>query len=261
MVLEDFYRKAPREIREIMYGSMLGDQTINVREQNLLPSTTRPEVRNIGNLVNATAGIFEPFWDALASAGYKGLLNSDFDSNITHEMVETFYFHSRYRFVDLTYVPRYLNFRINYIDLGMHQLVKTVEVYHFFNSGACIRPVSSDLAMDPISLADSLDRYARNMQYLHSLKPKSSILLTLQFAEHLLQPSVADKNAAVHIDYLTVLFPELEKLVKAGYKVSVKLGYLLKFRVWKEELTAECWTRKIECHQMVSHSSIARNTY
>jgi hypothetical protein len=55
-----------------------------------------------------------------------------------------------------------------------------------------------------------------------------------------MQRSAADRSAAIDVKELAVLFSELRSLLDAGYMVSVKLGYLLKFEVKKEELTVAC---------------------
>jgi hypothetical protein len=67
----------------------------------------------------------------------------------------------------------------------------------------------------------------------------------------LLQPA-ADQSAAIDVDELAILFSELCSLLDARIKVSIKLGYLLKFEVKKEELTVACWSQKIADHQEVS---------
>jgi len=63
---------------------------------------------------------------------------------------------------------------------------------------------------------------------------------------------VADSSAAVPPRYLALLFPSIQKLLTAEYRVTVKLGYHLKFKVVSEEMTEECWAEKLEKHHKVS---------
>jgi hypothetical protein len=63
---------------------------------------------------------------------------------------------------------------------------------------------------------------------------------------------VADPSAAVPVSDLALLFPSIQELVAAHYRVTVKLGFYLKFKVVSEDLTEECWREKVENHFKVS---------
>jgi hypothetical protein len=54
---------------------------------------------------------------------------------------------------------------------------------------------------------------------------------------------------------ISIIFPELQDLIEAGYEVTMKIGYRLKFRVNVEELTEDHWAQKIEDHQKVCQLS------
>jgi len=89
---------------------------------------------------------------------------------------------------------------------------------------------------------------------LHTLKTGANILLSFQaIPTDAVIRAMADPSAAVPPRDLALLFPSIRKLVTAEWRVTVKLGYILKFKVVSEELTEECWKDKIEKHYKVSY--------
>ena len=91
------------------------------------------------------------------------------------------------------------------------------------------------------------------MAELHTLKTGANILLSFQAIPTVAAMNVvADFSAAVPPRDLALLFPSIRKLITAENRVTVKLGYILKFKAVSEELTEECWKEKIETHYKVS---------
>ena len=91
------------------------------------------------------------------------------------------------------------------------------------------------------------------MAELHTLKTGAHILLSFHaIPTDAVFRAMADPSAAVPPRDLALLFQGIQKLVTAEYRVTVKLGYHLKFKVASEELTEECWKEKIEKHYKVS---------
>ena len=92
------------------------------------------------------------------------------------------------------------------------------------------------------------------MTELYTLKTGANILLSFQaIPTDAVFRAMADPSAAVPPRDLALLFPGIQNLIAAEYRVTVKLGYHLKFKVVSEELTEECWKEKIEDNDKVSH--------
>jgi hypothetical protein len=98
----------------------------------------------------------------------------------------------------------------------------------------------------------TLPAFRDDLKHLKGLKQGSKILSQVQFEDALLNRQAADKSAAVPMASISIIFPKLRYLIKAGYEDTMKIGYILKFRVNVEELTEDHWAQKIEDHQKVN---------
>jgi hypothetical protein len=158
--------------------------------------------------------------------------------NIRKELVETFYSLPTFRCIQPRDVELLLQPRTAGYDVDPRLFVGKVQVYHYVS-----RKSQSET---------SLPSFRDSLTHLKGLKQGSKILLQVQFEDGLLSSQVADKSAAVPMVSISIIFPELRDFIKAGYEVTMKTGYMLKFRVNVEGLTEDHWAQKIEDHQKVS---------
>jgi hypothetical protein len=222
-ILVSFHLRLPREIRDLVYKSMLGPQMVMIHAQNLCFKTSDacPHLASAkeGRLYTSS----EPFWAAITSRGYHHISSGRTIDNVTQEFAETFFSQAGYRFISLKDVSQYLRCRVVDFELNLKELVKSIEVYQHFQSPAYIAGTIPAPDLVPKPLNQQLASYCDSLRRLTCLKNGTEITLALHFSAGFIRPA-ADTSAAVPVPDVAILFPEIRKLVEAGYKVSVKVG-------------------------------------
>jgi hypothetical protein len=110
--LTSTYKRLPRELRDMVYGFMIGQDAVHVRGQDFLKLGA-----SSGHVEAAPTHVSsEPFWDAMVSGGYGYLSRDHLDPGITRELAETFYSIARHRFVAFHHVQQYMDCKIVSLD-------------------------------------------------------------------------------------------------------------------------------------------------
>ncbi|KAI4638612.1 hypothetical protein J4E93_009913 [Alternaria ventricosa] len=242
IVLELFQTKFARELRDDVYGYMIGgDQlAISINLHDLVASAS-PAFAIAGH---TSASRSKHFQTSLTRNGYGHLLEARTILKDTMlELAHAWYRLSTFRFMQAIHVDLFLRTDFHGFGLDTQKLIRSVE-------GKLFTPVNS--SGDSTILAKSLAE-------LHTLKTGANILLSLQALPTVaVMNVVADSSAAIPPRYLALLFTSIQKLLTAEYRVTVKLGYHLKFKVVSEELTEECWAEKLEKHHKAILAKRAR---
>ena len=154
---------------------------------------------------------------------------------IIKKLAHTYYETAVHRFVHGIDLKIFNGSKIHAYDIDLTS-ARNIELFTYFSA-----PYSQH-AVEGLRL---------DVQNLHGLRHTSKILLTIHHNMRS-RSDTPDRTAAVPVDRLAFIFPGLRSLVEAGHKMSVKLGYLLRLVIKVEDLTAECWTDKINKQQDVS---------
>jgi hypothetical protein len=228
-LIDQLDTKLPPELRDEVYGYILGPKTIGVSSNEMF-QTVSAEYAIPGH---TTACRSDQFRTTLASQGYGHLLESRaMPTHLMLELASVWYRLSTFRFTTTDHVCSFLETNFHGFSLNPQKLVRSIELFTVVHWQS-----------DCVNLA-------RGLSELHTLKRYASIQLSFLPApsNHTL---VADASAAIPISHLALLFPSLRELVAAQYCVTVKLGYHLKFKVVGEDLTEESWADKVEGHYKV----------
>ncbi|KAI4702621.1 hypothetical protein J4E89_010342 [Alternaria sp. Ai002NY15] len=232
IILELLETKFARELRDEVYGYMIGgDQlAISINHHDLVASAS-PAFAIPGH---TSASRSKHFQTSLTRNGYGHLFEARAILKDTMlELVHAWYRLSTFRFMHALHVDLFLRTDFHGFGLDTQKLIRSVE-------GKLFTPVNS--STDCVKLA-------KDLAELHTLKTGTNILLSFQaIPTDAVRRATADASAAVPPQDLALLFPGIQKLVTAEYRVTVKLGYHLKFKVVSEELTEECWAEKLEKH-------------
>jgi hypothetical protein len=234
ILIDQLDTKLPPELRDEVYGYILGQKTIGVSSNEMF-QTTSTEYAIPGHTTTCRS---DQFRTTLASQGYGHLLESRaMPTDLMLELASVWYRLSTFRFTTTDHVCSFLETNFHGFSLNPQKLVRSIELF------TVVRWQS-----DCVNLA-------RGLSELHTLKRHASIQLSFLPAPSKPAPSmhtlVADASAAIPISHLALLFPSIRELVAAEYCVTVKLGYHLKFKVVGEDLTEESWADKVEGHYKV----------
>ncbi|KAI4911452.1 uncharacterized protein J4E92_010265 [Alternaria infectoria] len=223
VVLELLETKFARELRDEVYSYIIDDQmAISINHHDLMASAS-PAFAIPGH---TSASRSKHFQTSLIRNGYGHLLEARAILKDTMlELALAWYRLSTFRFMQAHHVNSFLETDFHGFGLDTQKLIRSIE----------------DLAE------------------LYTLKTGANILLSFQaIPTDAVIRAMADPSAAVPPPDLALLFPGIQKLVTAEYRVTVKLGYHLKFKVVSEELTEECWKQKLEDHHKVMLAKRAR---
>ncbi|KAI4950278.1 hypothetical protein J4E91_004935 [Alternaria rosae] len=229
IVLDLLNAKLAQELRDEVYGYVIGDQrAISINTHDLFESAS-PAFAIPGH---TRASRSKHFQKTLTSRGYGHLLEARAIPRHTMlELASAWYRTSTFRFMEPHHISLFLETDFQGFGIDTQKLIRSIELFTPVNwSGDCI------------TLAEDLAE-------LHTLKTRANILLSFQAMQTRgVVVAVADLSAAIPLPDLALLFPSIQKLVAAEYRVTVKLGYHLKFKVVSEDLTEECWAGKIGDH-------------
>lgn len=255
-ILASVYLRLPREIRDIVYGFMLGQEKVSVHEKDLCITATDPplEAGDTARCIYTTSS--EPFWIALAARGYHNISPGRVVDSILQELGGAFFSQACYEFFDFDHVPRYLRYKDADFELDLKHLIKTIEVSTFFNAPTGISTTST--VWDSIrksELIKHMSDYRADLKRLYVLKHGTQITLTLRYDKAFTDPT-SEALGILLMEELAMLFPDLAKLVEAGYEVWLKLGYMPRFMIKKGEFNEASWGKKIENHQDVSQPEV-----
>ncbi|KAI4643299.1 uncharacterized protein J4E79_011239 [Alternaria viburni] len=234
IILELFQTKFARELRDEVYGYILRDQmAISINHHDLVASAS-PAFAIPGH---TSASRSKHFQTSLTRNGYGHLLEARAILKDTMlELAHAWYRLSTFRFMHALHVELFLRTDFHGFGLDTQKLIRSIE-------GKLFTPVNS--SGDCVKLA-------KDLAELHTLKTGANILLSFQaIPTDAVRRAMADSSAAIQPRDLALLFPGIQKLITAEYRVTVKLGYHLKFKVVSEELTEECWKEKLEDHDKV----------
>jgi len=236
-LLQQMHAKLPRELRDIVYFYILGEQQVAVTK-------TSSAIISIGNPGILDAAMSALFCDRLASRDYRHLIKAGAIPQAAKlELVESWCALSTFRFASLDDLGNFLTHHGRGWGLDPRVHVKKVEFYNYVSS------------KDDVT--DSLNEVKRSFGWFHTMKPRAEITLSLHFADSHCGAG-ADRTAVVPVAILLrELQAEILRLLYKGYKVNMKFGYVLKFAVQADELTEECWNEKIRAHQEVSRGQKA----
>ncbi|KAI4669662.1 uncharacterized protein J4E88_009944 [Alternaria novae-zelandiae] len=227
--------KFARELRDEVYGYMIGgDQlAISINHHDLV-ATASPAFAIPGH---TSASRSRHFQTSLERNGYGHLLEARAILKDTMlELAHAWYGLSTFRFMQAIHVEVFLRTDFHGFGLDTQKLIRSIE-------GKLFTPVNS---------SGDCDKLAKDLAELHTLKTGANILLSFQAIQTVAARNVvADSSAAIQPRDLALLFPGIQKLITAEYRVTVKLGYHLKFKVVSEEMTEECWKEKLEDHDKI----------
>jgi len=252
LIFDEMLVKLPLETRNQVYGALLGVQTgVGVRQQDVdEPDADCIDLGAFHNTAKKTL-----FSIALKREDCSHLLTASMiPVQVLREIIEHWYFTSKFRFTDASLLARFLSPRRReprfYLrslarqpasDLSSVESLRNVELYQHIKGGNSDDHIG--LYIPVLSMALSL---------MVAFTSNQKILLTLHF-DKMHCSGVADQSAGIPLDEVQDLIPHIRSLVLKGHHITMKFGYALKFNVKLEELSVECWQGKIEAHQAVCH--------
>lgn len=252
LIFDEMLATLPLEIRNQVYGALLGVQTgVGVRQQDVdSPDAVCIDLWAFHNTAKKTL-----FSITLEKEDCNHLLaESMIPVHVLREIIEHWYFTSRFRFTDASLLAKFLSLqrrepqfclrsstRKPASDLSSVESIRNVELYQHIKGGNSGDHIS--LYIPVFSMALSL---------MVAFNTSKKILLTLHF-DKIHCSGMADQSAGIPLDKVQDLIPHIRSLLSKGHHITMKFGYALKFKVKLEELSVACWQGKIAAHQAVRH--------
>jgi hypothetical protein len=241
MLLENMHATLPRELRDMVYGFIVGEQAVEIRCEDLYHSWSFASIFHDSAILSRE----------LASRGYSYLVGpSTMPKEVLYELANIRYAISVFVFV-------------NPCD-------RCPPMQYFDSTGVSIPRISKEQLNLDLHPFDKI-RKVKMIQYVSGKEDVNSLFF--EFSKHILLPNglktspdlliiVGFKNykhtiteAIKQVKELAIIFPSMRSLLEAGYKVTMRYGFIFEFKVTLEELTVDCWTYKIRAYQAVCHST------
>ncbi|KAF1850370.1 uncharacterized protein K460DRAFT_400437 [Cucurbitaria berberidis CBS 394.84] len=217
-ICDDMQCKLPREIREMIYDSLIVDRLVSIDEEDFKPikelEATRPLLSNC-----------------------KYLLDPAFaDPATKYEVLEFWYKSCTFHFESEGFVNKLVEQDFWDLQLPVYDLVKKIAVQVWY----------------PEVLRKTEARYYNNraialkeLECLFALKPRTHITLILPTEKSRAIWDYTDEDIQLLVSFYSEVFPLAERLIDSGYRLSVEVDPALSFDVTKAELSDEFWVQMI----------------
>jgi hypothetical protein len=235
--LQKLHANLPLELRDIVYGFILGEQLVGVAKK--AHHTQEPgKLARPPSIAELRAGAL--LASQLTSNGYADLLARDAMPNcMMYELAEVWLHSSIFRSATSNELRYFLDNPGTFYVLSPRAHISKIEFYSY---------IGPQTSVDDWGLLVELRQIVR---YLGGFKPRTEITLSLHL-EQTYCGVEGDRSAAVLVNRLvTPLSPVIKQLLEHDYQVFLKFGHSLKFEAKPGEITEERWNEEIRVHREV----------
>jgi hypothetical protein len=227
---EEMQRALPRELRDMIYQSLLPPQDILIEPTDFLPvaaiHSSRPKLVDTPHLIAP-----------------------EYSDPITRqELVEAWYKLSTFQFASNDLMPQFLHKDLWGLDLPVRQLVRRLEIDMW--------PIEDDIYSRAYMM--NKKRYRSQPELLDCLlaiRPGAEMIFSVNTTNYNNILKLDCRRQREYVESLRGYFSPVKQLLAAGHKVIANLSIGLEVEVTEDDLVWSVWIRRLSRMHEVSWSA------